>query len=54
MKIGVRSVALRRMAFALLVVPVAALGSWRFLHQVSPIPDVAIVRTQQGDLLSSR
>jgi HlyD family secretion protein len=53
MKIGVRSVALRRIALALLVLPVAALGSWRFWHPDSTILDVAIVRTQQGDLLSA-
>jgi HlyD family secretion protein len=53
MKIGVRSVALRRMALALLVVPVAAVGSWRFLHQDSAPSDVAIVQALQRDLLSA-
>jgi HlyD family secretion protein len=53
MKVGVRSMALRRMALALLVVPVAALGSWRFWHQDSAIQDVAIVQAQRSDLLSA-
>lgn len=44
---------LRQMALALLVVPAAALGSWRFLHQDSARPDVAIVQAIQGDLLSA-
>jgi len=44
--------AARRMVLALLVVPVAALGSWRIWHHDSPIPDVAIVQVLQGDLLS--
>ena len=45
--------AARRVALALLVVPLAALGSWRFWHHDSPIPDVAIVQAQHGDLLSA-
>src|ERR1700687_562288 len=53
MKIGVRSMALRRMALALLVVPVAALGSWRFWHQDSTRTDVAIIQAQRSDLLSA-
>ncbi len=44
---------LRRVAFALVVVPVAALGSWRFWHQDLPILDVAIVQAQSGSLLSA-
>jgi multidrug efflux pump subunit AcrA (membrane-fusion protein) len=44
---------LRRVALALLVVPVAALGSWRFWHQDSVLPDVAIVQAQSGNLLSA-
>jgi HlyD family secretion protein len=53
MTIGVLFMFLRRIAIALLVVPVAALGSWRFWHQDSAIPDVAIVQAQQGSLLSA-
>jgi HlyD family secretion protein len=45
--------ALRRIALALLVVPAAALGSWRFWHQDSAIQDVAIVQAQRSDLLSA-
>jgi HlyD family secretion protein len=45
--------ALRRMALALLVVPVAALGSWRYWHQDPAIQDVAIVQAQRGNLLSA-
>jgi HlyD family secretion protein len=54
MTIGVRSIALRRIALVLsVVVPVAALVSWRFWHQDSGVPDVGIVQAQQGDLLSA-
>ena len=45
--------ALRHMALALLVVLVAALGSWRYWHQDSAIPDVVVVQAEQGDLLSA-
>ena len=45
--------ALRRMALALLIVPVAALGSWRLWHQNSAVPDVVIVQAHQGDLCHS-
>jgi HlyD family secretion protein len=51
--ITVHSMALRRAALALLVVPVATLGSWRLWHRHSAVPDVAIVQAQQGDLLSA-
>jgi HlyD family secretion protein len=44
---------LRRVALALLVVPVAALGSWRFWHPDSVMLDVAIVQAQAGNLLSA-
>jgi len=44
---------LRRMALALSLFPVVALGSWRFWHPDSAVTDVAIVQAQQGDLLSA-
>jgi hypothetical protein len=53
MKAGICSMTLRRMALALLVFSVAALGSWRFWHQDSAVQDIAIVQVQQGDLLSA-
>ena len=45
--------ALRRMALALLIVPVAALGLKLFWHQDSARTDVAIVQAQRSDLLSA-
>ena len=44
---------LRRTALTLLIVPVTVLGSWRFWHEDSAVPDVAIVQAQQGGLLSA-
>jgi HlyD family secretion protein len=53
MKIRRQSVACSRMAVALIIVPLVALGSWHFWHQDSAAPDVAIVPAQLGDLLSA-
>jgi HlyD family secretion protein len=45
--------AFTRYAFALMVLPLLVFGSWRFWHRDPPLPDVAIMQAQRGDLLSA-